>query len=139
MAVEHIQSVACHPEHMLYFELDSIVAVDIVLGEEWDSTVQVLAVGTSLVVVEGKAVVGEVVEVNVAQRVAAAQGEVVDKVHSLAVKAPMDKVVAVHMVLEAAGLLVNKVVEDQLMQETNNRLINPLSADIKMYILLTVL
>jgi len=98
---------------MLYFELDSIVAVDIVLGEEWDSIVQVLAVGTSLVVVEGKAVVDEVVEVDVAQRVAVAQGEVVDKVHSLAVKALMDKVVAVHMVLEAAGLLVNKVVEDQ--------------------------
>lgn len=99
VAAERTQSVVCHPEHMSYVELGSTVAVDIVLGEGWGSTVQVLAVGTPLVLEVGRSAV--------------VQEEAEDKVHSLVVVDLMDKVAAVRMELEVVVLLESKVEEDQ--------------------------
>lgn len=60
VSVAYILSVAYHLAHMLCDELGchSIVAADIDLWEGWGSMVQVPAVGTLLVVVEGNVVVG---------------------------------------------------------------------------------
>ena len=88
---------------MSYVELGSTVAVDIVLGEGWGSTVQVLAVGTPLVLEVGRSAV--------------VQEEAEDKVHSLVVVDLMDKVAAVRMELEVVVLLESKVEEDQLLKE----------------------
>lgn len=107
---------------MLYFEQGSTVAVGNVLGEGQGSTVQVVAVGSLLEIAVGILLVfewGTSLGVVLGSQ-AAVQGEAEDKVHNLGVVDLMDKVVAVHMVLEVVEVLENMVEEDQLWKQISN-------------------
>ena len=112
VAVAYTLSVAYHLARRLCDELGyhSTVAVDIAQEEGWGSMVQEPAVGTLLVVVEGKLVVGSL---------AAAEGlaEGKELVHTLVVVDQMDMEVAAHKLLVAEEALESMVEEGQLLIE----------------------
>lgn len=112
VAVAYILSVAYHLAHMLCDELGchSIVAVDIDLWEGWGSMVQVPAVGTLLVVVEGNVVVGSSAAVQ-----HSAEGK--ELVHTLVVVALMDMEVAGHRLLVVGEALESMAEEGQLLMK----------------------
>ena len=116
VAVAYTLSVAYHLVHRLCDELGchSTVAGDIDQVEGWGSMGQEPAVGTLLVVVEGKLVVGNSAA---AEHVAAGK----ELVHTLVAVDLMDMEVAAHRLLVAEEALASMVEEGQLLIENINR------------------
>ena len=122
VAVAYTLSVAYHLVRRLCDELGchSTVAGDIDQVEGWSSMVQEPAVGTLLVAVEGKLVVGNSVA---AEHVAVGK----ELVHTLVVVDLMDMEVAAHRLLVAEEALESMVEEGQLLIENINRKIKVFS------------
>ena len=115
VAVAYTLSVAYHLVRRLCDELGchSTVAGDTDQVEGWGSMVQEPAVGTLLVAVEGKLVVGNLAA---AKHVAAGK----ELVHTLVVVDLMDMEVAAHRLLVAEEALESMVEEGQLLIENIN-------------------
>ena len=122
VVVAYTLSVAYHLVRRLCDELGchSTVAGDTDQMEGWDSMVQEPAVGTLLVAVEGKLVVGNSAA---AQHVAAGK----ELVHTLVVVDLMDMEVAAHRLLVAEEALESMAEEGQLLIENINRKIKVFS------------
>ena len=123
VAVAYTLSVAYHLVHTSCDELGchSTVAVDIDQWEGWDSIVQEPAVGTLLVVVEGKVVVGSL---------AAVEHLVAGKLNTLGAVDLMDMEVAAHRLLVAGEAPGSMAEEGQLLMKMDNRRVRNLLKNI---------